>query len=118
MDVKALDDELNQAILNGRALDAFEKFSADDVVMQENNHEPFVGKDVNRKREQEFFGSVETFHGATLHASAVGENGVTFGEWSYDITFKGAARVQMHQAVVRRWKDGKVASERFYYNKG
>ena len=86
--------------------------------MQENSDDPFVGKDVNRKREQEFFASVEEFHGAKLLASAVGDGGATFGEWEYDVTFKGAGRVTMNQVAVRRWKDGKVASERFYYNKG
>jgi len=118
MDVKALDDKVNQAVLTGGALDAFEEFYADDVVMQENSDPPFVGKDVNRKREQEFFASVEEFHGGTLAASAVGDDGVTFGEWEYDITFKGMGRVKMNQVAVRRWKGGKIVSERFYYNKG
>jgi len=118
MDVKTLDDQVNQAVLTGGAMEAFEKFYADDVVMQENSDEPFVGKDVNRKREEEFFASVEEFHGGQLLASAVGDDGVTFGEWEYDITFKGMGRVKMNQTSVRRWKDGKIASERFYYNKG
>ena len=38
----------------GKMLDAFEKYYAEDVVMQENNEAPRVGKDTNRKFEQEF----------------------------------------------------------------
>ena len=43
---------------------------------------------------------------------------VSFSEWSMDVTFKGMGRVKMAQASVRRWRDGQVASERYYYNKG
>ena len=43
---------------------------------------------------------------------------MSLGEWVLDVTFKGAERRPMHQASVRRWRNGEVASERFYYNKG
>lgn len=115
--IAELDTKLNQAILSGKALEAFEELYADDVVMQENTDAPFVGKDFNRKREQEFFASIEQFHGAqVLAAAAAGD--VSFSEWTMDVTFKGGTRVQMTQVSVRRWKNGKVVHERFYYNKG
>ena len=113
-DVKALDDQLNQMILSGKMLDAFEQFYADDVVMQENSDEPRKGKDTNRKFEEEFLAKVEEFHGASLGGTAAGED-VSFSEWEWDITFKGSPRVKMSQVSVRRWKDGKVSHERFYY---
>ena len=92
--VATLDRALNQAILSGDILNAFEKYYADDVVMQENDAAPFVGKEVNRKREQDFMNSVEQFHGARLLAEAVnGEN--AFSEWEYEVTFKGAGRVKL-----------------------
>ena len=115
-DTATLDNQLNQDILSGRALEAFETYYADDVVMQENSEEPRRGKEANRKAEQEFFASVEQFHGAKLHASAVNGD-VTFSQWEWDVTFKGAPRVQMSQVAVRHWKDGKVSSERFFYTK-
>lgn len=117
-DAAKLDAELNQMILTGKVMDGFEKFYAENVVMQENFDPPTVGKDACRKHEMEFFDSVEEFHGVKLVSSAVGEGLVAFGEWEYDISFKGAGRVTMKQVSVRRWKDGQVASERFYYNKG
>ena len=113
----ASDKELNEMILAGKALEGFEKFYADDVVMQENSEEPFRGKDVNRKREEEFFASVEDFHGAELVGSAyAGDRG--YSEWLLDVTLKGVGRIRMEQVSARHWKAGKVASERFYYNKG
>ena len=36
-DLRTQVDQLNQMILEGKILDAFEKFYADDVVMQDNN---------------------------------------------------------------------------------
>jgi len=114
--VAALDRALNEAILSGKALEAFEQYYADDVVMQENSDEPRVGKELNRKFEVEFFSSLAEFHDGKLLSSAVNGD-VTFGEWYMDITFKGGHRVKATQVAVRRWKDGKIAAERFYYHK-
>ena len=110
----ALDRELNQAILAGNILDAFETYYADDVVMQENDLPPFTGKGVNRKREEEFVNSVQEFHSAKLLGEAV--NGDTsYSEWEYDLTFKNGTRTKLQQVASRRWKNGKVSHERFYY---
>ncbi len=117
MSVASLEKELNDMILAGQAMEAFEKFYAEDVVMQENSDEPFRGKDVNRKREEEFFASVEEFHGAQLVGSASGDDR-SYAEWDWDVTFKGVGRVRMNQVAARQWKDGKIVHERFYYNKG
>ncbi len=113
--IAELDSQLNQDILSGKALEAFEQYYADDVVMQENSEEPRKGKEVNRKFEQQFFENVEEFHGAKLLASAVSGD-TSFSEWEFDITFKQGGRVKMSEVAVRKWKDGKVAFERFYYN--
>jgi ketosteroid isomerase-like protein len=116
-DIGALDRELNQAILAGDILNAFEKFYADDVVMQENDLPAFNGKDVNRKREQDFVGSVQQFHEARLLGEAV--NGeISYSEWEYDVTFKNGTRTKLQQVASRRWKNGQVAHERFYYKAG
>ena len=112
--IPQLDRALNQAILSGDILNAFEKFYAEDVVMQENDLPPFTGKDVNRKREQEFVDSVKEFHGAKLLGEAI--NGDTsYSEWEYDVTFKNGTRTKLQQVASRRRKNGKVSHERFYY---
>lgn len=115
--VEQLDKQLNQDVLSGKAMEAFEKYYADDVVMQENSDEPRRGKAANRKAEEEFFASVEKWNGGACTASAVNGD-VTFSEWEYDLTFKGGTRVKMNQVAVRHWKNGKIVNERFYYNKG
>jgi ketosteroid isomerase-like protein len=116
-DIATLDKTLNEMVLSGKALEAFEQFYADDVVMQENSDEPRVGKDVNRKAEQDFFASLAEFHDGKVVATAVNGD-VSFSEWLYDMSFKNGQRVKLAQVAVRKWKNGKVAHERFYYNKG
>jgi len=115
--VQQLDKQLNDDVLSGKAMEAFEKYYADDVVMQENSDEPRKGKAANWKAEEEFFASVEAFNGGSVKASAANGD-VTFSEWEYDLTFKGGTRVKMNQVAVRHWRNGKIVSERFYYDKG
>ena len=86
----------------------------DDVEMQENTDAPCVGKDANRARELGVFDAVEAWHGAKLLSSVVGGD-LSFSEWEFDVTYKGAPRTQMTQVSVRRWRDGKVVHERFYH---
>ena len=115
--VQELDKQLNDDVLSGKIMDAFEKYYADDVVMQENSEDPRVGKAANRKAEEDFMASVEAFNGGSVKASAVNGD-VSFSEWEMDITFKGGKRVKMEQVAVRHWKNGQIVNERFFYNKG
>jgi len=84
-------------------------------VMHENDSPPFTaGKSVNRKREEDFVNSVQEFHEARLLGEAV--NGDTsYSEWEYELTFKSGLRVKLQQVAARRWKNGQVSHERFYY---
>ena len=112
--IAALDKKLNDAVLGGKAMEAFEELYDDDVVMQENAEPEYRGKELNRKREIEFFQSVEAWHGGEVLASAV-DGDVSFSEWMMDVTLKGVGRIQMAQVAVRRWKNGKIVHERFYH---
>jgi hypothetical protein len=115
--VTQLDRELNEAVLQGRILEAFELYYAPTIVMQENNRPATVGKEANREREQQFVESIEQFHHGALLGSAV-HGDLSFSEWLMDVTFKGGVRVKLEQVAVRRWHNGQVVSERFYYNAG
>ena len=112
--IAELDKKLNDAILGGKALEAFEELYDDNVVMQENSEPEFRGKNLNRQREQDFFQSVEAWHdGRVLSAAVHGD--VSFSEWEMDLSLKGVGRVKMTQVAVRRWKNGKIVHERFYH---
>lgn len=109
-----LDQQLNQMVLGGQALEAFDTFYSDDVVMQENDGEARVGKASNRQYEENFFASIAEVHEFAMHSSAVGDD-VSYSEWTFDVTFKDGNRVKMNQVAKREWKDGKVIGERFFY---
>jgi SnoaL-like polyketide cyclase. len=114
MNLKNSIEDLNSMTLKGQILEAFEKYYADDVVMQENEQPPTVGKDTNREREKEFLANVTEFRGAEVKAVAVGDD-VTMVEWFFDYTHKEWGKKTYHQVAVQRWKDGKIVHERFYY---
>lgn len=113
-DLATLESQLNQLILDGRSLDAFERFYGEDIVMQENTAPPIVGKPRNREREQAFFGALSKV-GVTLLGSAIGD-GVTYSEWIFDLTFHDGRKICLTEVSARRWREGFVVHERFYYN--
>jgi ketosteroid isomerase-like protein len=113
--VKGYFDLLSQ----GKMMDAFEKYYAEDVVMQENNEEPRVGKEANRKFEIEFMSSIEEMHGSEIKNVAINaETGVVFIQAFMDATFKGGGRMPMEEVQVQTWKDGQIVHEKFFYNRG
>jgi len=115
--IATLEQELNQLVLQGQILPAFDRFYADHVVMQENNSPPSVGKATNRAREQQFVDSIAQFHHAALLGSATSGDR-SFSEWVMDVTFKSGIRVRLEQVAVRKWEHGQIVHERFYYNAG
>lgn len=107
-------NELNQLVLAGKALDAFEKFYHPEVVMQENESAPTLGKDANRQREIEFFNSITDFRGAEVKGVTVGDNLSTV-IWHYDYTHKDWGVKKYTQVSVQHWKDGQIIKEQFFY---
>ena len=111
--IAELDAELNRMIQEGQILEAFEQFYAENVVMQDQGFEPWVGKDLNREREKDFVNKITEFRAGTLRETGVGEN-VTFGTWHFDYTHQEWGDVKYDQVSVRYWKDGLIVKERFY----
>ncbi|TNJ42135.1 nuclear transport factor 2 family protein [Tamlana fucoidanivorans] len=106
--------DINDLILQGKALEAFETYYDEEVVMQENDNPEFVGKALNRKREEAFFAAITEFREARPLKVTVGEN-ITMVEWYYDYTHKDWGVKKYNQVAVQEWKDGKIIKEKFYY---
>ncbi len=107
-------DDLNDLVLQGQAIQAFEKYYHDDVIMQENENDPTVGKEANLQREKEFFESITEFRSAKPLKITVGEN-ISMVQWSYDYTHKDWGVRNYTQVSVQEWKDGKIIKEQFFY---
>jgi len=113
--LKTAVEELNQMILEGKILEAFEKFYADDIVMQYNDYPQRVGKDENRIYEEAFVNGLTEFRGAKV-VNTIISDGIAVIEWWFDYTHKDYGVRNYNQVSVQRWKNGKIVEEKFYYN--
>jgi len=108
---------LNAMILQGDILGAFDKYYADEVVMQDNDTDLRIGKHVCREFEQNFVQNLTEFRGAQVKNVMVSEEaGVAAIEWDFDYTHKEWGDRKYTQVAVQRWQDGKIISEKFIYN--
>lgn len=114
-DVAAAERELNALLAAGRVVEAFERFYADDIEMQENLNPPMVGKAANYEREKAFWGPPTKVHRIELHGGAVSGD-VSYSEWTFDLTLANGFHLVLTEVTARRWRDGKVVHERFYYD--
>lgn len=114
-DLNARDQRLNEMILQGKILKAFDEFYADDIVMEEDDTRR-EGKEANREYEEQFVDALEEFHSAEIRSRGVDEeNNVTLSEWHNEMTLEGVGRVEQQQVSVRRWdENGQITHERFY----
>jgi ketosteroid isomerase-like protein len=103
-------------IAQGTAMDAFEKYYAEDVTMILEDGTAVEGKEANRERENEFFSSVEEFHGIKIKGITSNEDeGITAVESTMTVTFKGMDEpMDLEQVAVQHWDGDKIDTERFY----
>lgn len=107
--------ELNNMILEGRILDAFDKFYAPGVRMQDNDYPVREGFDVNREYEVAFVNGLTEFRGAKVLNVLVSDD-IVCVEWWFDYTHKDYGVRNYRQVAVQRWNNGKIVEEKFYYN--
>jgi len=109
-------NELNSMIQQGQVLEAFEKFYAPNVSMQENENEPSRGKDACRINEEAFVNNITDFRKAEIQSVVLGDN-ISVTQWGFDFTHKEWGVRNYNQIAVQRWNDeGQVIHEKFYYN--
>lgn len=106
--------ELNNLVISGNLLEAFDRYYHDDVSMQENDLTPTVSKERNRERELEFLNNIEEFRGAEVKGMVVSDK-VSVVIWSYDYTHKEWGVRNYEQVSIQHWKDGKIINEKFIY---
>lgn len=114
IDLKAAFEDIKTLVLQGKAMEAFETYYGEEVVMQENETPATIGKAANRQRELEFFSKVVEFRAADVKSVAYGDD-VIISEWFVDYTHADWGNVTHDQVSVQKWQNGKVVHERFYY---
>jgi ketosteroid isomerase-like protein len=113
MNVLELNSQLNAMIIEGRSVDAFQRFYAEDVVAQENDEPERVGRDAWMRARQDLEKNIKRFSAHVLANAAHGD--VSFSEWTFELEIEGMGAMKINQVSVRRWKEGRVIRERFYH---
>lgn len=114
--IQASVTDLNNMILEGKILEAFDKYYADTIVMQDNDGPLREGRATCRQFEEDFVNSLTAFRGAEVKKVLVSEEaGIAAIEWAFDYTHKEWGDRNYTQVAVQRWKDGKIVSEKFMY---
>ena len=110
-------EELNSMVLQGDILGAFDKFYADDVVMQDNETPLREGKSNCRQFEEGFVNGITEFRGAKVGNILVSEDaGVSVVEWEFDYTHKEWGVRKYTQVSIQRWKGDQIVMEKFVYS--
>ena len=113
------EQELQKMVGEGQLLEAFDKFYAENVVMEEPMAGRTEGKAANRAREVQWVEGLQEVHGGDVTAIAANDDtGVTLTESWGDFSFKDGRRMKMEEVSVKKWENGQVVHERFYYNMG
>jgi ketosteroid isomerase-like protein len=99
----------------GKLLEAFDRFYAEDVSMQENSNPPTTGKAANRKREEDFLASVAQVHEARAVSYVADENTAAI-YWILDFTNVQGTRLRFNQVALQTWQNGKIINEQFFYD--
>ena len=104
----------------GKFAEGIEDFYAEDVVAQENGGSPSRGRDAMAATERRFLKKVTAYHGIDVLATVVHDQGDGDGTVFYEAVMRwdqsDRGSVEVRQAVVERWQDGKIADIRFYGN--
>lgn len=109
--------DLYNQCAQGRMMEAFEQYYADDVQVVEATGEVREGKAAQREALVKWQGSIQELHGAgSGNVMSDEDTGMTSIESWVEATFEGGFRMKMEEVAVQKWQDGKIVHERFYYN--
>ena len=106
--------DLKSLLGKGQFLEAMNKYLADDVVLQEANGEPKVGKDFCIAAEEELLATVTEFIRYEVNNVAV------TGDYSYyeavmEFKTNDGQHHKLEQVNRTQWRDGKIINERYYH---
>jgi hypothetical protein len=107
-------EDLIAKVLGGKALDAFDRYYADDVTMQENDNPPRVGKAACRAFEVDFLSKIKTVRTYVCDGYVISGN-KAFIVWRIDADHADWGPLNMSEVAIQEWSNGKVVREKFVY---
>ena len=100
--------------VDGKFLEAIEKFYSDGASMQENNGPPRVGLTAlleNERRALTYMSQLRT-----TAVSQVVEGDRAAINWIFEFTDPQGNRRRLEEIAYQLWREGKIVEERFFYD--
>ena len=105
---------IESLLKEGKFIEAMESYLSDDVVLQEANTKPKVGKEVCLQAEHDLLATVSDFGKYEIKNVAI--NGDTsYYEAIMEFTTNDGKHHRFEQVNRTKWKDGKIVNERYYH---
>jgi len=118
MNTQEVADRLVELCRKGENMQALKELYDDNVVSKEMQGMPnqiVSGKDAVTKKSQEWYATVEEFHGSEISEPIVADNHFSC-RMKLDCTFKGQGRTQIDELAVYNVSNGKITEEQFFYS--
>ena len=118
METKDVAQKWAQMCKEGKNLECINELYAENVVSREMPGMPgelITGKQNVWNKSKEWLESVEDFHASEISDPVVAGNFFT-AKMEFDCTFKERGRQKMAEVCVYEVKDGKIASEQYFYS--
>jgi hypothetical protein len=109
---KAAVEDLIAKVVGGKALEAFDRYYADDVTMQENEQPPRVVKQPVALSRRTFF---QWRCGTYVCDGYVTSGNKAFIVYRIDADHADWGTLKMSEVAIQEWSNGKVVHEKFVY---
>ncbi len=110
-------EKLNDMIAEGKLLEAFEKFYAEDVNRQQYDDPAIIGKDACRTAEENWVIDITSFKKAAVKNIMIGDT-VSVIEREFEYTHRDKGSQKYTQFSMQVWNcDGQIINEFIHNNK-
>ena len=106
--------DLNDLLLQGKDLEALEKFYDEEVEVQENDSKPLKGKKKAIEAKRSFLSGIAEVNCVKPLKVAVGEK-TTMVEWHLSYLLREGTQKEFTQVAVQEWEAGRIVREKFYH---
>lgn len=108
-------EQLIRYTVEGRSEEALLAFYAEDVVIQENNQPPRVGRAASIARGREAARWTREVHEISVPRVLIDGDQVVI-EWHAEWTLANGTRVRIEELALQCWEGERVVFERFFYD--
>jgi ketosteroid isomerase-like protein len=108
-------EQLIRYTVEGRAEAALLAFYAEDVIIQENNQPPRIGRAASLARNADAAQWTQAVHEISVPRVLIDGNLVVI-EWHAEWTLSNGERVRIEELALQSWEGDRVVFERFFYD--